>query len=93
MNQNNRSERYLLRLKLALAAGGLAVTILGAGLLGQGGGALTNDPTPGATVETSVTTNVEISDPDELDLNLEAIPTVAAPTFSNRPLAFGRSSG
>lgn len=93
MNQNNKSERYLMKLKVALAAGGLVATMIGAGLLGQAAGTMSADTAPAATAESTVTRNTEISASDELDLNLEAIPTVAAPTFSGAPLAFGRSSG
>ena len=93
MSRNDKSDRNLMKLKVALAAGGLAVTMIGAGLLGQENGALPVDTTVRAATESSVTGNTEISMPEEFDLDLEAIPTVAAPTFGNAPLAFGRSSG
>lgn len=92
MNQKSVSNHYLLRLKVALAAGGLAVSILGAGLLGRSADTLFVDTPPGIVTESTVTTSPEPA-AGALDLNLEAIPTVAAPTFRGAPLAFGRSSG
>lgn len=93
MNQKSVSNHYLLRLKVALAAGGLAVSILGAGLLGRSADTLFVDTPPGIVTESTLTTSPEPAAGGALDLNLEAIPTVAAPTFRGAPLAFGRSSG
>lgn len=93
--RKSRVDRNLTKLRVALAAGGLAVTILGADLLGKQADAATVAPaavnTPQA--ETSGATTIEALDVDELNLELEAIPTVTAPAFRNNALARGRSSG
>lgn len=81
-------------MKVALAAGGLMTTLIGAGLLGSQAEATTVTTTANTTTtidESSSSTEITLP---ELDLNLEAIPTVVAPTFSSsRAIANGRSSG
>ena len=82
-------------MKVALAAGGLITTLIGAGLLGsQAEAATTNSTTNTTNTINTTSSSAEISLP-ELDLELEAIPTVVAPSFSvsSRPVANGRSSG
>ncbi|MCA9919761.1 MAG: hypothetical protein KC445_17510 [Anaerolineales bacterium] len=91
------SNRHLLKMKVALAAGGLITTFIGAGLLGSQAAetAVTTTTTTNTSPSLNETvTNTTITLP-ELDLELEAIPTVAAPSFSvsSRPVANGRSSG
>jgi hypothetical protein len=93
MNKNSKSDPYLTKLKLALAAGGLIATMLGAGLLGKEANTSSVETTSSDVTESSVNISSETIAVDELDLNLEAIPTVTAPTFRNAPLALGRSSG
>ena len=96
MNTNGaNSNRNLLKMKVALAAGGLVTTLIGAGLLGsQAEAATTNSTTNTTNTINTTSSSAEISLP-ELDLELEAIPTVVAPSFSvsSRPVANGRSSG
>ena len=92
--QTPKSDHSLLKLKVALTAGGLVATIIGAGLLGNRTTAYTNANTDNLTTsETAVTTSINSNMPLELDLNLETIPTVTAPTFRNVAVARGRSSG
>ncbi|MEZ4592856.1 MAG: hypothetical protein R3D55_17180 [Chloroflexota bacterium] len=89
------SNQNLLKMKVALAAGGLITTLIGAELLGNQAGQ--------TAVSTTVTTSTTLDEAasgaaitlPELDLELEAIPTVAAPsvTISSRPIASSRSSG
>ncbi len=112
MTQKSKSDRNLVKMKMALAAGGLMATMIGAGLLGQEASTLTTNTTTitqqsAVTTNsgTSSTTNIDASIPAGLDLNLESIPTVAAPTFRSNnsssnsssmlsmPVARGRSSG
>ena len=96
MNANGaNANRNLLKMKVALAAGGLITTLIGAGLLGsQAEAATTNSTTNTTNTINTTSSSAEISLP-ELDLELEAIPTVVAPSFSvsSRPVANGRSSG
>ena len=95
MNTNGtQSNRHLIKMKVALAVGGLATTLIGAGLLGSQAEATT--VTTAATTTTTIEESSSITEITlpELDLSLEAIPTVAAPTFSaNQFVARGRSSG
>lgn len=93
MNQNSKSDRYLTRLKVTLAAGSLIATMLGASLLGRPTDTSSVDTRLGNATDLTVTTNLEAVAGDELDLTLDAVPTVTAPTFRGAPLAFGRSSG
>lgn len=106
-NNGEKSNQNLLKMKVALAAGGLMATLIGAGLLGNQAETTAVDTTTATTANTTTTINESTSStaitlPElDLDLNLEAIPTVAAPTsstnstntFSSRPIANGRSSG
>ena len=96
MNANGaNANRNLLKMKVALAAGGLITTLIGAGLLGsQAEAATTNSTTNTTNTINTTSSSAEITLP-ELDLELEAIPTVVAPSFSvsSRPVANGRSSG
>ena len=96
MNTNGtQSNRHLIKMKVALAVGGLVTTLIGAGLLGSQAEAttVTTAATTTTTIDESSSSSTEITLP-ELDLSLEAIPTVAAPTFSaNQFVARGRSSG
>lgn len=94
----SKTDRSLLKLKVALTAGGLMATILGAGLLGNQATTYTNANTDAETAVTTSSsstqsTGINTNMPAELDLNLEAIPTVTAPTFRNIAVARGRSSG
>ncbi|MCA9954349.1 MAG: hypothetical protein H6657_00310 [Ardenticatenaceae bacterium] len=95
MNTNGtQSNRHLIKMKVALAVGGLVTTLIGAGLLGSQAEATT--VTTAATTTTTIEESSSITEITlpELDLSLEAIPTVAAPTFSaNQFVARGRSSG
>lgn len=98
MRNKSKSDQNLLKLKVALAAGGLMTTLIGAGLLGSSAQTETVNSvanTEAATTTTSTGTAIEIDStlPEALDLNLEAIPTVAAPTVSNVRVATSRSSG
>lgn len=99
MTNKTKSDRNLTKLKLTLAAGGLMATMIGAGLLGKEAGAITTDNSVATGTESVVTTgsgstvNIDATIPEELNLNLEAIPTVAAPVISNARVAIGRSSG
>lgn len=80
-------------MKVALAVGGLVTTLIGAGLLGSQTEATAVTTTANTTTIDESSSSTEITLP-ELDLNLEAIPTVVAPTFSSsRAIANGRSSG
>lgn len=97
-----KTDPNLLKLKVALAAGGLVATLIGAGLLGNQAGAaaaITTTSTPvvtnttTTTSATGTTSALEVVVPESLDLNLEAIPTVAAPTVRQVAVANGRSSG
>ncbi|MFZ0545713.1 MAG: hypothetical protein WAM60_09770 [Candidatus Promineifilaceae bacterium] len=90
-----KSDPNLRRLKVALATGGVIATLIGAGMLGKEASALAADSSTTTTItEPAVNgTSIDSAVPDELDLNLEAIPTVAAPTFRSAPVTFGRSSG
>jgi hypothetical protein len=95
MNTNgSQPNRHLLKMKVALAVGGLVTTLIGAGLLGSQAEATTVATTTNTTTiidESSSSTEMTLP---ELDLELEAIPTVAAPTFSSSSaVANGRSSG
>lgn len=94
MNTNGSpSNRHLLKMKVALAVGGLVTTLIGAGLLGSQTEATAVTTTANTTTIDESSGSTEITLP-ELDLNLEAIPTVVAPTFSSsRAIANGRSSG
>jgi len=96
MNENgSKSNNNFLKMKVALAAGGLITTLIGAGLLGSQAEATAVDTTANTGATTTInesTSSTSITLP-ELDLDLEAVPTVAAPTFSSRPVANGRSSG
>ena len=96
MNANGaNANRNLLKMKVALAAGGLITTLIGAGLLGsQAEAATTNSTTNTTNTINTTSSSAEMTLP-ELDLELEAIPTVVAPSFSvsSRPVANGRSSG
>ncbi|MCA9922648.1 MAG: hypothetical protein KC421_09755 [Anaerolineales bacterium] len=93
--KTSKSDHNLKKLKAALAAGGLAATIIGAGLLGSQADATAVNATADNTAltEPAGTTNIDANVPPQLNLNLEAIPTAAAPTFSGRSVAVGRSSG
>ena len=94
MNQRTKSDPNLTKLNVALAAGGLITTLIGAGMPGKEASALAaSSPTTTMTETAFDSTTIETIVPVELDLNLEAIPTVAAPTFRSAPLSFGRSSG
>lgn len=88
------SNQHLLKMKVALAAGGLITTLVGAGLLGSQAAETAVSTTTTSTTLDEAASGAAITLP-ELDLELEAIPTVAAPSFSvsSRPLASGRSSG
>lgn len=93
MTQQTKTHAYLTKMKVTLAAGGLAATLIGAGLLGnQAREMVVNnvDNTPTIVVPADSTTVEELTIPN---FNLEAVPTVAAPTFRSAPVAFGRSSG
>ncbi|MCA9936182.1 MAG: hypothetical protein H6662_09905 [Ardenticatenaceae bacterium] len=92
--QKSKSNTHLRKMKMTLAAGGLMATLIGAGLLGkQVETAVTSTATTNITSTTTTTSSIDTSMPPELDLNLEAIPTVAAPTFRSMAMANGRSSG
>ncbi len=103
MNKSN-SDRYLTKLKLTLAAVGLLATMIGAGLLGkevEASPALTSPDTaaqPALTARSVSNVTIDSSIPPDLDLNLEAIPTVSAPSVPSAPImrsspvAAGRSS-
>ncbi len=99
--KTSKTDPNLLKLKVALAAGGLVATLIGAGLLGNQAGAAAATTTTSTPVVTNTTTTsatgtttaLEVVVPESLDLNLEAIPTVAAPTFRQVAVANGRSSG
>lgn len=99
MNNKSKTDRSLTKLKLALTTGGLIATVIGAGLLGREAGSLAAYDSTGAAAQPAITTNApsvndsQISGPADLDLQLEAIPTVAAPTISTARVAVGRSSG
>ncbi|MEZ4519330.1 MAG: hypothetical protein R3C44_21730 [Chloroflexota bacterium] len=94
------SDRNLTKLKVTLTAGGLMATVIAAGLLGKEANAQTTVSSPDTNIEPALTTNSQRSSsfdtsiPEGLDLDLEAIPTVVAPTFNNSARAgVGRSSG
>lgn len=106
MTKKDKSDHNLTKMKIALATGGLMATLIGAGMLGQSANTVTVDTE--SSNQSSVTVNSGISgsaiddiDLPDLDLNLEAIPTVSAPTINNTatnsafnaPMARGRSSG
>jgi len=97
MSTKSNSDRQLTKLKLGLVAGGLVATIIGADLLGNDAAALTDYSLSGA--ETSITTNVDSAAtfdstiPEALNLELEAIPTITAPTVRSARVAMGRASG
>ena len=99
MTNKTKSDRNLTKLKLTLAAGGLMATMIGAGLLGKEAGAITTDNSIDTGTESAITTgsgstvNIGATVPEDLDLNLEAIPTVAAPVIPSARVAIGRSSG
>ncbi|MCA9978619.1 MAG: hypothetical protein R3E31_20625 [Chloroflexota bacterium] len=101
MMTQKTKDHNLVKLKVALATGGLVTTLIGAGLLGKAANALeANTATTESVVITNsgsvATTNIDALDssaPADLDLSLEAVPTVAAPTFRSVPVARGRSSG
>ena len=96
MNNKSNADRNLLKLKVALATGGLMATLIGAGLLGKEASTLTADSSTNIDMEVVTATNIkanttntntvdtiDITVPETLNLNLEAIPTVAAPTISS----------
>lgn len=99
MTNNSKSDRNLTKLKLALVAGGLAATIIGADLLGNEAAALTGDTAANAGSESAITNSVDSAVtidsaiPEDLELDLEAIPTVSAPTIRSARVAMGRASG
>ncbi|MCC6602952.1 MAG: hypothetical protein IT327_07070 [Anaerolineae bacterium] len=95
MNPNgSQANRHLLKMKVALAVGGLITTLIGAGLLGSQAAATTVTTTANTTTTLDESSSSAEMTLPELDLELEAIPTVAAPTFSSsRVVANGRSSG
>lgn len=97
MNSKPKSDRNLTKLKLALATGGLMATVIGAGLLGQEAMSMAeySSSNTESTIRTGsrFTSNFEITSPEDLDLNLEAVPTVTAPTMRSPRVAVGRSSG
>lgn len=89
-----KADQNLTKLKLALAAGGLITTLIGAGLLGKQADAAVAVDGSGSVTTTTVSSSGEASYLlPELDLELEAVPTVAAPTFRGAAVANGRSSG
>ncbi|MCB8984444.1 MAG: hypothetical protein H6659_11510 [Ardenticatenaceae bacterium] len=94
--KSTKPDRQLRKLKLTLAAGGLITTLMGAGLLGSqaeaAAGAATHTTTA-VPATTAVPSSTDTTLPADLDLNLEAVPTVAAPTFRQMAVARGRSSG
>ena len=97
--EQHKHDHNLTKLKLTLAVGGLAATMIGAGLLSREAGAQVASSVPAAAPEPAATssnrTSVTIDSimPEDLNLNLEAIPTVAAPVMRRAPVAMGRSSG
>mgnify|MGYP001170208946 CR=1 FL=1 len=94
--KSTKSDRNLLKLKVALAAGGLVTTLIGAGMLGSQAGAAAAEaaPAPSAAAPAAAgPSRIETSIPASLDLNLEAVPTVAAPAVRQMAVAHGRSSG
>jgi hypothetical protein len=105
MNNKSNSNPNLLKLKVTLAAGGLMATLIGAGLLGKEAGKLTAVSSTNVDTEAVITIRSDMPVinnapvPEALDLDLEAIPTVAAPTYnsdssrSSMPVARGHSSG
>lgn len=99
MNHKSRSNHQLTKLKVALAAGGLMATLAGASLLGRDAStsgssvSITTEPAITADPESAGTASIDASIPAGIDLNLEAVPTVAAPTFRSAPVTMGRSSG
>ncbi|MCA9964831.1 MAG: hypothetical protein KC423_11325 [Anaerolineales bacterium] len=98
MTKKTKSDQNLTKLKLALATGGMMVTIIGATLLGKEAGTLTANNSVNTNTASGMTTgsgsilNLDTTIPESLDLKLEAIPTVSAPTVRNVPIAMGRSS-
>lgn len=94
--KHTQTDLNFLKLKMALAAGGFITTLIGAGLLGnQAGAEIAHTTTSVETITTSVITDndSETAVTDSLNLSLEAIPTVAAPTFGQISVANSRSSG
>lgn len=96
MKRKTKTDLNLMKLKVALATGSLVTTMIGVGVLGNAVDKLADNTTTTTTAITAPaeTTNIDTIIPEELNLNLEAVPTVAAPTIIRRaPLTFGRSSG
>lgn len=106
MTNQSKPDRHLTQLKLALTAGGLMATLLGAGLLGRETNVLAGQTTTVSDERPAITTSVNSADsttqldaaiPEALNLNLEAVPTVTAPivtapTMRSARVATGRSS-
>lgn len=99
MTNKTKSDPNLLKLKTALAAGGLLATLIGARLLSDestdSSSAALNTGTTSAVSTRAEITSIDATMPDalDLDLSLEAIPTVVAPTVRSGPVAMSRSSG
>lgn len=87
--KRTKKDTNLLKLKVALAAGGVTTTLIGAGLLGnQALAQAAQDSSNPATMTNTTSTSSSVSRgltiddvvTDLPDLELESIPTVQAPT-------------